>query len=161
MWDKSHQRRAVRKFRQRVECGLLTTCDELHKLTRVYRLRAPEDDPQTSLTGDRGQTQPLTHRGQTNPKSPACRAGEDAPLLPKNQFPAEGPLFQPSLALNIDPAKVSFPLSLIQPDRHNSLSSSSPRALYQIKPRAHPVCLSCRRGDLCLSLFQSQTPAVR
>lgn len=42
---------AIRKFRQRVECGLLTTCDEIHKLTRVYRLRTPEDDLQTSLTG--------------------------------------------------------------------------------------------------------------
>ena len=90
-------------------------------------------------------------------KSPAHRAGEDAPPLPKNQFPAEGPLFQPSLALNIDPAPVhsthphhsvtpsashpapvSPPLSPIQANQHNSLPSSSPRALYQIQPRAHP-----------------------
>ena len=116
-------------------------------------------------------------------RTPTCRAGEDAPPLPKNQFPAEGPLFQPSLALNIDPAPdpsthphhsvtpsashpapVSPPLSPIQANQHNSLPSSSPRALYQIQPRAHPRLSELQaRIPLSVSLpvFQSQTPAVR
>ena len=109
----------------------------------------------------RGRAPEKLNPGLTSAKrtrrSPTHRAGEDTAPLPKNHLPAEGPLFQPSLALNIDPvpvplahphhsvtpsvshqAQVSSPLSLIQPDRPNSLPSSSPRALYQIQPRTHP-----------------------
>ena len=53
-----------------------------------------------------GQTQSLSHRGQTHPQDANFGLGEDAALPPKTHFPAEGPLFQPSLALNIDPAQV-------------------------------------------------------
>ena len=61
---------------------------------------------ETRSLADRGQTQSRTHRGQTHPQDASLSLGHNSPLPPKIPFPAEGPLFQPSLALNIDPAPV-------------------------------------------------------
>ena len=57
----------------------------------------------TSLTGGPRPNSIPESPQQTHPQDANLRIGEDAAPPPKIPFPAEGPLFQPSLALNIDP----------------------------------------------------------
>ena len=106
----------------------------------------------------------MTHRRQTHPQRSNLGLGEDAPLPTKNHLPAEGPLFQPSPALNLDPApghstpphhSVTSPvldpdtgppnLPFIQLQIPPHLSQPQPqvptnpgRGLYQIQARPHP-----------------------
>ncbi len=109
------------------------------------RLAPRTTSSETRSRADRGQTQSLTHRGQTHPQDASLSLGHNSPLPPKIPFPAEGPLFQPSLALNIDPAPV-HPLTrsiLPQPPARapiQSCSSSSPLQLTLITPSSsrHP-----------------------
>ena len=113
--------RSCQIFRHRVECGLLTTCDEPHKLTLVYHLRTPEDDLQPSLTGDRGQTQSRTHRGQTNPQISSLSRGRRRTTPPQKPISGRRPSL-PTLA--------------------SSQHCYSPSPLNAPTPLGHPICIS-------------------
>ena len=111
---------------------------------------------------DRGQTQPQAPRGQTHPQDASLSLGRICSTPSQTHLPAEGPLFQPSLALNIDPAPVQ-PLTrptLPQPPARAPIQSSpanpSPvsstgpgmssvahqgRALQLLKPKEPPLSL--------------------
>ena len=91
---------------------------------------------------DRGQTQPQAPRGQTHPQDASLSLGRICSTPSQTHLPAEGPLFQPSLALNIDPAPVQ-PLTrptLPQPPARapiQSCSSYRPLQLTRITPSSH------------------------
>ncbi len=79
------------------QCRRLAPCETHHKLSLGRTSASPH--PGRSL----GQTQPRTLLLLTPPQRSNSSRGRNAPPPPKIPFPAEGHLFQPSLALNLDP----------------------------------------------------------
>ena len=102
------------------------------------------------------QTQSLTRRGKRTRRTPTCRSAKTH-RPSQNQFSAEGPLFQPSLALNIDPA----------PEPSNSPTSLRPTSVTPTTPSTsppptsfHPTPLPHQAPVPLLSLIQpNRTPA--
>ena len=109
---------------------------------RVGKTRTPDDELRDSLTGG---SRPNSIADSPWPNAPAGRqlvARAQLTTPSQIQKPADGPLFQPSLALNIDPAPV-HPLTrsiLPQPPARapiQSCSSYRPLQLTSITPSSH------------------------
>lgn len=98
--------------------------------------------------------------------------GRKSPLPPKPNQPAEGPLLQPSLSLNLvqpqeplctsssqglllsvlTPVLASSPLHLFQPQFPPPVPSSARESCTSSSPR--PICICCSQGTLSLDLRQ-------
>ena len=125
---------------------------------------------------DRGQTQSRTHRGQTHPQDANLSRGRRRTTPPKKPISGRRPslptlassqhCYSPSplnaptplghhLCINHSPSLL--PLSLVQSHRHPPRSPAQVRGpCIKSSPGYTHVCLSCRRGDLCLSLLQAR-----
>ena len=118
------------------------TSSKICRDRRVGKIRTPDDELRDSLTGSR---LPNSIADSPRPNAPAGRhlvARRRRTTPSQIQKPAEGPLFQPSLDLNIDPAPV-HPLTrsiLPQPPARapiQSCSSYRPLQLTRITPSSH------------------------
>ena len=120
------------------------TSSKICRDRRVGKIRTPDDELRDSLTGSR---LPNSIADSPRPNAPAGRhlvARRRRTTPSQIQKPAEGPLFQPSLDLNIDPAPV-HPLTrsiLPQPPARapiQSCSSYSPHLTRRTPPsHRHP-----------------------
>ena len=142
----------------------ITVCEAPHKPRHQHQASSAwiKESPGDSTPGRRaprlarGRIAAKLNRDLTADKrtlrSPTHRSGEDAPPPPKNQLPAEGPLSQPSLALNIDQVPV-HPLTRF------ALPQPPARAPIQSCSSYSPLQLTRRTLSSHLHLIQLPTPA--